>query len=205
MGYAIRITTRAVEVVSGADQSQGIVAAEASGAKVGLRNKWGGGELRARPTSGRMVRQGTGWVLEGASRSPYGSYANTPVTGTFSPPNIQSPYLSSTTLNSMLPPSAPGTPNPSSSNVGLGFPSSTFSGSPAVVHSPPGLGPLQTPSIGSGSIQSTGEPFPYASSNPGTPAFANFPHTPNPTNGDGKGFPVMSPSPRKASAPKKDD
>ncbi|EDR04049.1 endoplasmic reticulum-derived transport vesicle ERV46 [Laccaria bicolor S238N-H82] len=58
MGYAIRITTRAVEVVSGADQTPGIVAAEASGAKVGLRSKWGGGELRARPNTGKMVPQG---------------------------------------------------------------------------------------------------------------------------------------------------
>ena len=81
MGYAIRITTRAVEVVSGADQMPGIVAAEASRAKVGLRSKWG--ELRARLKSGKMVPQGSGWVLEGSSTSPYASYANMLLTGGF--------------------------------------------------------------------------------------------------------------------------
>ena len=39
--YAIWIITRAGEVVSGADQTPGIVAAEASSAEVGLRSKWG--------------------------------------------------------------------------------------------------------------------------------------------------------------------
>lgn len=42
MGYVIRITTRAVEVVSGADQALGIVVAESSGVKVGLRWKRSG-------------------------------------------------------------------------------------------------------------------------------------------------------------------
>lgn len=39
MGYAIRVSVRAVEVVTGSDSSQGIVAAESSGVKVGLRSK----------------------------------------------------------------------------------------------------------------------------------------------------------------------
>lgn len=65
--YAIRITMRAVEVVSGPDHSNGIVAAESSGVKIGrgLRSKWAGSELRARG-SGKMVRQGNGWVMEGS-------------------------------------------------------------------------------------------------------------------------------------------
>ena len=69
MGYAIRITARAVE-----DQTPGIVAAEASGDS--HRNGAG-----ARPKSGRMLPQGSGWALEGSSISPYASYANTPLTG----------------------------------------------------------------------------------------------------------------------------
>ncbi|KAF8885851.1 endoplasmic reticulum vesicle transporter-domain-containing protein [Gymnopilus junonius] len=119
MGYAIKITTRAVEVVSGADNQQGIVAAESSGVKVGLRAKWGGGELRARPKGGKLVPQGNGWTMEGGE-SPYSSYNGTPVTGAFTP-GLQSPYLSTTAPGSPLPP--PGTPG---SAVGLGYPSSTF-------------------------------------------------------------------------------
>ena len=42
MGYALRIARHAVEVVSGAEQTPGIVAAEDSGANVRLRSKWGG-------------------------------------------------------------------------------------------------------------------------------------------------------------------
>ncbi|KAG6812261.1 hypothetical protein H0H92_003717 [Tricholoma furcatifolium] len=81
MGYAIKITTRAVEVVSGADSSPGLVAAESTGVKVGLRQKWGGSELRARP--GKMIRQGSGWVMEG-SDSPYAaSYSGTPTSNGF--------------------------------------------------------------------------------------------------------------------------
>lgn len=204
MGYAIRITTRAVEVVSGADQSQGLVAAEASGAKVGLRQKWGGGTLRSR-NSGKLVRQGTGWTLEG--ESPYGSYAGTPVSGGFGSP--QSPYLSPGP-----PPSAPGTPNP---KVGLGFAaagggSSAFGpSSPSYLRSPP-AGPPRTPSLGAPRTANGGLSPGYGFSTPssplpGTPAYSNFPPTPNPVNG--RGFPgspnpsgIPPPPPR---VPKKDD
>ncbi|KAE9402136.1 hypothetical protein BT96DRAFT_918455, partial [Gymnopus androsaceus JB14] len=90
--YAIRITSRAVQVVTGSDEV--IVAASFRGAKAGLRSKWGGGELRSR---GKMVCQGSGWMMESNPGSPaigggYGSYTGTPVLSTFSPiPN--SPYL----------------------------------------------------------------------------------------------------------------
>ncbi|KAF5379981.1 hypothetical protein D9757_010266 [Collybiopsis confluens] len=47
MSYAIRITTRAVKVVIG-DDEEVIVDTSSSGAKAGLRSKWGGGELRSR-------------------------------------------------------------------------------------------------------------------------------------------------------------
>ena len=135
MGYAIRITTRAVEVVSGADQTPGIVAAESSGVKVGLRSKWGGGELRARPQSGRMVRQGNGWVLEGVgsnSGSPVygggGSYASTPVSATFASSTVPSPYLASPFVG----PGTPPVPQPHGLGqaTGLGFSPSTFHPAP---------------------------------------------------------------------------
>jgi endoplasmic reticulum-Golgi intermediate compartment protein 2 len=106
MGYAIRITTRAVEVVSGADQAPGIVAAEASGAKAGLRAKWGGSNLRPRPRSARMVPQGNGWVLEGsANDSPY---TGTPAlsNGFLTPGSVvTSPYVASASSQS---PATPG-------------------------------------------------------------------------------------------------
>ncbi|KAL5526702.1 hypothetical protein ACEPAF_8427 [Sanghuangporus sanghuang] len=77
-GWAFRISSKAIDVVSGADRAPGIVAAEATGAQT--RRKWGasgGGELRA-----RVSRQANGWVVDGGS--PYGSYAGTPVGGAFS-------------------------------------------------------------------------------------------------------------------------
>jgi len=133
MGYAIRITTRAVEVVSGADQTPGIVAAESSGVKVGLRSKWGGGELRARPQSGRMVRQGNGWVLEGGGGSHNGSpayggggsFANTPVSASFVSPAVPSPYLSSPLTGPATPP-LPLPPGPPGQATGLGLSPSPF-------------------------------------------------------------------------------
>ncbi|EJD06811.1 DUF1692-domain-containing protein [Fomitiporia mediterranea MF3/22] len=75
-GWAFRISSKAIDVVSGADRAPGIVAAEATGAST--KRKWGGGELRA-----RVARQGNGWVVDGGS--PYGSYASTPVGSAFSP------------------------------------------------------------------------------------------------------------------------
>ncbi|GJJ08212.1 hypothetical protein Clacol_002420 [Clathrus columnatus] len=65
-GWSIKVGGKVVEVVAGPDKTQGIVAAEATGVK----RRWGGGDLRARPNAG-----GT---------SPYISQANTPLSGTFS-------------------------------------------------------------------------------------------------------------------------
>ncbi|PPQ73766.1 hypothetical protein CVT26_011884 [Gymnopilus dilepis] len=60
----------------------------------------------------------------GGGGSPYSSYNGTPVTGTFTPSAIQSPYLSAGAgapgSPSLLPPGTPG------SAVGLGYPQSTF-------------------------------------------------------------------------------
>jgi len=197
MGYAIRITSRAVQVVTGSDEEV-IVAASSSGAKAGLRSKWGGGELRSR---GKMVRQGSGWTMESNPGSPaigggYGSYTGTPVSSTFSPIPT-SPYLGTPSVSSpMLPSSTPGTPIPSAS-FGSSRPSSFYhSRTPGGSVSMSGLGSVtNTPSL------SASFPPPV----PGTPSFSNFPPTPNPANGNGSGFPMGPPPRRTPSGGKKDD
>ncbi|RDB26128.1 ER-derived vesicles protein 41 [Hypsizygus marmoreus] len=218
MGYAIRITTRAVEVVSGADSTPGLVAAESSGVKIGLREKWSGAELRAR---GKMVRQGSGWVMD-ASDSPYTSYANTPVSNGFPTPGVQSPFIN--TPSSFVSPnplhSIPNSPNPPGSSAGLGFPSGTFgpagypASPPVSVRSTSGVGgglgpswtpgPPRTPATGTSSLvaqQGSPAPPPSVPSTPGV--YATFPPSPGP---NGNGF-AMGPPPRRAngSGPKKDD
>lgn len=213
MGYAIRITTRAVEVVSGADQTAGIVAAESSGVKIGLRAKWAGSELRSRPKAGKLVPQGTGWTMEGGSGSPYSSYTNTPVTGMFSStaPSPFNPH-----------PSLPNTPN-LGSGTGLGYPSSGFppalAGRSASLNSaslaPPPRTPF-TPSSGlpysplpTGATQgSSAAPdvsgFPSVPPTPGV-GYATFPASPNPANGGGTNGFQIAPPPAKKVVPKKDD
>lgn len=226
MGYAIRVTVRAVEVVSGADQQAGIVAAESSGVRVGLRAKWGGGELRSRT---KIVPQGSGWTVEGSpgTGSPYSSYSGTPVLSGFSP---ASPYLNSPMA------SGPGTPAPGTPN--MGFPSAGFGPvppTPGSLRSPmaPPSGPPRTPGFGPAPLSSrsfsSGAPQPYSplptaatqgsaapdvtsfESVPPTPApgasYATYPASPSPSNGNGNGASNgngfhMAPPPRKA---KKDD
>ncbi|KAJ2926847.1 hypothetical protein H1R20_g10243, partial [Candolleomyces eurysporus] len=190
--YAIRITTRAVEVVSGADQSPGIVAAESSGVKVGLRAKWGGSELRARPGASSRA----GWA------SPYAG--TTPITGSYGA--MPSPYLSSNVYSN------PTTPNPATphSSIGLGYPA--VPPTPGSIRTSASLGPppMRTPSYGSGNngagspslAPPPSSPLPPGSV-PSTPsAYATFPASPNPTNGNG--FQMGPPPPRKG-GPKKDD
>jgi hypothetical protein len=207
MGYAIRITTRAVEVVSGADSSPGIVAAEASGVKVGLRAKWGGTELRARA---KLVPQGNGWTVEGSSpglapssASPYSAgYAGTPTTaGMYSPgfsvPATPNPYSvpatpHSTTTSSFGPPPTPGMARSASSfgppRTAPGFtPRSTSGNGFPSVH-------VTSPSVGNGNgVTDAGQASPFYN--------GSFPASPNPPV-NGNGFPA-GPPPR---APgKKDD
>lgn len=177
MGYAVRITSHAVDVVTGADKTAGIVAAEASGAG---RKKWGGGELRS-----RAGRTGGAWTPEGGS--PYGSYAGTPTTG-FA--QLGSPYLSS-------PYGGNGATTPGAqaqgAGYGLGLSSPSFgpAGSPRIPHSAPGNFPTAA---------TVGSPYsPYAPppTSPPTTAglYAHFPPTPNPPHGaNGDGFP-SSPAP----------
>jgi len=150
MGYAIRITARAVE-----DQTPGIVAAEASGDS----DRNGAG---ARPKSGKMVPQGSGWTLEGSSRSPYASYANTPVTGGFptipAPQGVRSSFAGSSYSHLVPLGSKLVSPNPSVAaahgvGTGLGFPSAPGSlGASASLGPPPrstsGGGMRRSPSTG---------------------------------------------------------
>lgn len=193
-GYAIRLGTHAVDAVTGADKTPGIVAAEATGAQRGLRAKWGGGELRARNTSlGKVVRQGNSWVVEGGS--PYSSYAGTPMSGAFAT-TPASPYPASP----YAPPSS--TLNPPGSSFGLGFgPNSAFGPAPS-----PRLG---TPATGASGFPSS--PYLPQSPAPGSVGFAHFPPTPNP---EASGFPRSPPPPPSrahlssgsvSGIPKKDD
>lgn len=196
MGYAIRITTRAVEVVSGADQAPGIVAAESSGVKVGLRAKWGGGELRSRPGGGKLVPQGSGWVMEGGGSSPFPSYNST---GFPSPAGLSpSPYIS--TPSTPL----PGTPG----SIGLGYPTGSFGPPPSPgIRASTSLGPparTPLPAAHMSSLGSSYSPLAPRSLTPdpndlmppsSVPQGASL----NPPNGD------VFPSPPRKVIPKKDD
>ncbi|KAF9072544.1 endoplasmic reticulum vesicle transporter-domain-containing protein [Rhodocollybia butyracea] len=200
MSYAIRITSHAVKVVTGGEDEV-IAVASSSGAKAGLRSKWGGGELRSR---GKMIRQGSGWTMESNPGSPalgggYGSYANTPLSQTFSP--AASPYLSSPSFSSpsfsspVIPSSNPGSPNPSAS---FSPPSSR----PSSLYHP------RTPGGSLSSIAFSNAAAMSSPSIPGTPAFSNFPPTPNPATGNGAGFPTGPPPrrvPSDGAGAKKDD
>lgn len=186
MGFAIKVGSKAVEVVTGPDTSTGIVAAEASGVQ---KSKWRGGNITSRSGSSgsRVLRQGNGWVIEG-SDSPYGgSLGGTPSTA-------QSPYLN--------------TP------YGSPFPTSPFPASPAAFGPPPRSNagtPLMSPAVGSGQGLGFGSPamqrsdsgngylapssapntpgVGYRDSVPLTPAgYSVFPPTPAP-NGAGFGGP----------------
>jgi len=188
MGYAIRITSRAVDVVSGADQTQGTIAAEASGVRSGsLRSKWSGSQLLSRKaTGGRVFRQGTGWVVEEVSGpssftpTPMsGGFGGTPTSGYVTSPNPYSPFVSSPSL--APPPAANGSaPNsPPAPTIGLGLAS-------------PAYGPSLTPHSPNVFPTSATMGSPYRPTSPGTQplpprtpssGYAQFPLTPNPANG----------------------
>ena len=201
-GWALKVGSKAVEVVSGADKTAGIVAAESSG--VTKRRKWAGGELRS-----RVTRQGTGWSVDNGS--PYGSYHTTPVTGAFS---AQSPLPPPTPMSAQSAYSVY-SPAPNSG----GFPLSANghgngNGFGLGLHSPNGNGNghLVPPTPGSAAGGGYPIPSPYAST---------FPPSPNPTspNGATNGHALLSPGfgpsspmpapvgppPRRTEVPKKDD
>ncbi|KAJ6611161.1 endoplasmic reticulum vesicle transporter-domain-containing protein [Mycena sp. CBHHK59/15] len=198
MGYAIKVTTAAVEAVTG--ESSGELAPPTASSS-SLRTKFSGASLRARPKSGRLVPQGSGWVLESTPGSPAygGSPYGTPVSGTFPPP---SPFAASPgPPQSPYAPSVPATP----SSVGLGFAPTAFGPGGPPPRSTSGLGP-RTPGVGSPRPLSVGSTAGLPGSVPGTPQYGIFPPTPGP----GSGFSVSSPLPppqgkRMSGIPKKDD
>ena len=202
MGYAIRITSRAVDVVSGADQTPGTIAAEATGVRTGssLRSKFGGSQLHSRKSSlARVVRQGNGWVVENpvGGASPFGTPPASS-TGSYTPAGRPPPPLGGSSQYS---------PYATASN--FAHPSSGMNGAvgpPALV--PPGVGlGINSPSFGPAVAATPGIAFPtaatagspYTPSTPGIPPppsaprtpsshYAHFPPTPNPATGNGLGF-----------------
>ncbi|KAF8177108.1 endoplasmic reticulum vesicle transporter-domain-containing protein [Mycena galopus ATCC 62051] len=116
MRYSLKVTTAAVSALvdnSAEEIPPAVVSASA------LRTKFSGAFLtkRAPPSSGRLVSQGNGWIMESAPGSPvpYGGasspYSGTPVSSTFPPPSPFSP-----------PSPYPGSP----SGVCVSFPSFPF-------------------------------------------------------------------------------
>jgi hypothetical protein len=98
MGWAVKISFRAYEAVTGTSEGdEPIVAIESTGVK----RRWGGGELKK-----RVVQQGKGWVVTGGE-SDWG--VSTPVTA--SSPYSAGAYAPSPGYASAfpLPPSAPPT------------------------------------------------------------------------------------------------
>ncbi|KAI0311320.1 DUF1692-domain-containing protein [Amylostereum chailletii] len=180
--WALRITTRVSTAVLGPSDDDSI-APSPSARATGLRHKWVGGELRARPGSiggGRVMRQGNSWVVEGANAggSPYSSYATTPV----------SPYPAS--------PAAPPPPPPMSARSvsaeatrGLGLGSPMFGPGP---RSPAVNSPMSVSSPYLPHSPAVGSPLGH-----GTPSYQVFPPTPSP----GQSFGI----PRMPSGGKKDD
>ena len=208
MGYAIRLGEKAKVAMVGRDESDDAIAAEASGVRSsrGLSAKWSGSSLTSRRiSSGKVVRQGNGWVVESGG-SPYGG---TPMSGSFAgsatptsnymatPRSPYSPYVASPGL---APPpfsngngSAP--PSPAPGTLGLGFPPSHAFG--------PARGTPQTGSFPTAAISGSPSPYNLPLPPPRTPSagstgYGVFPPTPNPANGGG--FPVPSspgPPPRR--------
>lgn len=174
MGYAVRITDRAVEVVTGADKAEGIVAVEASGVGVGIRKRLGNTDLRLR-------NHHQSWADGGGSA--YSSYAGTPVSGGFPSPQFagypSSPYAGSVTSP---PPSAPPLDRRSSSGLGFGLNSPSFGPVPMTA-------PLQgrrSPNPSFPTAATAGSPYSGQLSVPPTPGtaqsglYTHFPPTPNP-------------------------
>lgn len=81
-GWAFRISSKAIDVVSGADKAP-VIVAEASGIQ---KKRWGGSDnLRSRVGARGAAN---GWDA-GVNGSPYASYAGTPMSGVFP---AQSPF-----------------------------------------------------------------------------------------------------------------
>ena len=174
MGYAVKIGTHAVDAVTGAEKTNGIVAAESTSISANLRKRFGSGDLRLRPGKERVIRQGNGWAVEGGS--PYGSYAGTPLSGTFagSPQPSASPSA----------PSFPGSPNPASATTprtpsyGLGLGVGSPRNSYLSPHTPGSPFPTAATAGSPYSPSLAGAGLPSAPSTPSL--YAHFPPTPTP-------------------------
>ena len=220
MGYAIRITSRAVDVVSGADQAQGTIAVEATGVRTGsgLRAKFTGSQLHARRSSlARVVQQGHRWAVENSTvggNAPFGTPPPSSSAGSFTPASRPpsgiygggSPYSPYAPSPNLAPPAlsvnGAGSPGMAQPGVGLGINSPSFgpAGAGSAAPSPSAFPTAAT--VGS----------PYAPTSPGmmshshpvppsprsrTPSsnYAHFPPTPNPATGNGLGFAPPPPPP----------
>lgn len=185
--WALRITNKAVTVVVGPSDEDTITPQETARA-TGLRSKWVGGQLRARPGSiGKVVRQGNSWVVEGTG-SPYsGSYMGTPTSNVGSPYSPYSPAPQSQHHAPPPPPLSARTPSNGSQKAGYDVPpppaSSTAGGFPGLGISGGAFGPSSARSpvpgtAGSGvwgpgsAVQSPG------SLGVGSPNYQHFPPTP---------------------------
>jgi hypothetical protein len=199
MGFAIKVGGRAIEAVVGPDTSDALVPeAAASGVQKG---KWRGGSLSARSASGgRVLRQGSGWVVEGATGgggSPWGSQATTPASA-----YAQSPYSpfagASPQPGSAFgpPPPRSGSGTPASANaplpgsgLGLGLAPGPYGAAQRSAAPSPAIGGGNghTP-YGNGSVPGTpGAGYAYFPPTPGAAQGSAFPRSPAP-NGSPLGF-----------------
>lgn len=175
VSYAVRVGAKAIDVVTGTDQSSGLVpptATKVSGAK----SKWTGGDIRARgkgSESTRVIQQGNSWVVD--RDSPYGSPYNSPYLGT-SHSTLPSPYL----------PTSPGTPSfgppPSVTRSSFG-PVSPVHPSPGALFPSINAPPPHSPRLShSPSLLSCSTPSNLNDTAAGIPSHDHFPLTPGPSD-----------------------
>ncbi|KAI1792104.1 endoplasmic reticulum vesicle transporter-domain-containing protein [Ganoderma leucocontextum] len=183
MGYAVKIGSHAVDAVTGADHANGIVAAESTSISANLRKRFNPTDLRLRSGKDRVVRQAGGWVVEGGS--PYGSYANTPVSGTFGSPQPSPNPYSPAFAGSPSAPQSDTTPRSPSYGLGLGAPPAIVRSSLLSPHTP--VSPFPT-------AATAGTPYSpsHAAGTPSAPTtpnlYSHFPPTPGSASGGGSVF-----------------
>ncbi|KAI6110186.1 endoplasmic reticulum vesicle transporter-domain-containing protein [Pisolithus croceorrhizus] len=120
--YFLRVSIRAVEAVSGTNNTPGIVAAEATG----VRKRWTGGHLRARTSTSRnsWIAEGSGGIMPLPSSSYSANYSTTPVSAAFATqqsPYPYSPYLSLQALPQQEGPGTLSVPPTPKTSVGHSF------------------------------------------------------------------------------------
>ncbi|KAI9453312.1 DUF1692-domain-containing protein [Lactarius psammicola] len=164
--WGLRATDRVILAVAGPDDT-GSIAPTPDSSRSGLRSKWTGGALRARP-SNASLRPG-GWAEGG---SPYGS--------TYS--GVSS-YASSPAGSPMLPysPYSPATAPPPLSGRSPSGGAGGFPGAPSGLGLSPGLFGVGPPGgVSGGGLRTPATAATLGSPAPGlgTPAFGHFPPTP---------------------------